>query len=117
MARRKIDYADNPDFYESITLMKAQGFIAHLLDEADVSQKELAERLGKSKASISRLLSDGRNLTLRSFGRILHALGREVSFTHSPIKGNKHTRAQLPAEPMKTWHSANSQSDRFSVAA
>lgn len=46
-----------------------------------MSQKTLAERLGVSTARVSQILSDhGRNLTLKTLGRIAHALGEDFEF-------------------------------------
>jgi len=46
-----------------------------------VSQKDLAERLGVSTARVSQYLSaHGRNLTLKTLGRIAHALGEDFEF-------------------------------------
>ena len=46
-----------------------------------VSQKQLAERLGVSTARISQILSaHGRNLTLKTLGRIANALEEDFEF-------------------------------------
>lgn len=47
------------------TLMECQG----------LSKKELAERLGVSKASVSRILSGNRNMTLDTLVKVSFALG------------------------------------------
>lgn len=46
-----------------------------------VSQKELASRLGVSAARVSQVLSaDASNLTIKTIGRIAHALGEDFEF-------------------------------------
>ena len=47
---------------------------------AEVSQQELADRLGTSKSSISRIEHGGQNITLDYVSAYAEALGREVSF-------------------------------------
>lgn len=45
------------------------------LEDNDISKKELARRLGKSKSYITQILSGSRNMTLGSFSDICFALG------------------------------------------
>ncbi len=46
---------------------------------AGLAQSEVARRIGRTKAHISRLLSGRRNMTLRSLADLLWACGLEVS--------------------------------------
>jgi len=71
-----------------MALGQAQNLVAKIMKEKQVTRTELAARLGKGRSAITRLLSDGRNLTMKSFGRILHALGVEPLFDWAEIKGN-----------------------------
>lgn len=54
-----------------------------LLHELDISKKELARRLGKSKSYVSQILSGARNMTLGTFSDICFVLDKtaKVSFT------------------------------------
>lgn len=45
------------------------------LEDTDISKKELARRLGKSKSYVTQILSGSRNMTLGSFSDICFALG------------------------------------------
>ncbi|UJZ96477.1 helix-turn-helix domain-containing protein [Photobacterium damselae subsp. damselae] len=45
------------------------------LEDNDISKKELARRLGKSKSYITQILSGSRNMTLGSFSDICFSLG------------------------------------------
>ncbi|MGL0931795.1 helix-turn-helix transcriptional regulator [Vibrio vulnificus] len=45
------------------------------LEDNDISKKELARRLGKSKSYITQVLSGSRNMTLGSFSDICFSLG------------------------------------------
>lgn len=48
------------------------------MEQLGVSRAQLAERMGKSKAYVSQLLSGSRNMTLRSLADISFALGLEI---------------------------------------
>jgi len=49
-----------------MALGQAQNLVAKIMKEKQVTRTELAARLGKGRSAITRLLSDGRNLTLKS---------------------------------------------------
>lgn len=55
------------------------------MEEMGVSRTELAERMGKSKAYVSQLLSGSRNMTLRSLAAISFALGLEIPKVTFPL--------------------------------
>ncbi len=55
------------------------------MEEMGVSRTELAERMGKSKAYVSQLLSGNRNMTLRSLAAISFALGLEIPKVTFPL--------------------------------
>jgi len=48
------------------------------MEELGVNRVQLAERMGKSKAYVSQLLSGSRNMTLRSLADISFALGLKI---------------------------------------
>lgn len=62
-------------FEESFLTFTTAARIQNLLDGLGISQAELARRLGKSQAWVSRLLSGRQNLTLKSLARIGFTLG------------------------------------------
>ena len=74
-------FRENPDFYEELALLKAQEAIAKLMKNSGTTRTELAKALNQSKAHVTGLLSDGRNLTLRTFARICFYLKSELDFT------------------------------------
>lgn len=65
------------------------------MEDRGVTKKRLAEKLGKSKASVSQMLSGERNMTLRTLASICFELGVEVevkvgngvSVKHQPLCG------------------------------
>ncbi len=56
----------------------AAEFVARLMEEQGVNKAELARRLGKSRAWVTRLLSGSANMTMRTFAELVYALGAEV---------------------------------------
>lgn len=82
------DFRDSLAFHEELAIAKAQELIASLMEGSDVSRADLARRLGQSKAHVTNLLSDGRNLTLRSLAKVCYHLGAELSLEAEPIAGN-----------------------------
>jgi transcriptional regulator with XRE-family HTH domain len=52
--------------------------ILEIMEEKGISRSELAERLGVSKAAISKLLNNGSNMTLKRLLTIAEALDHEV---------------------------------------
>ena len=83
----------DPLFYEELTLLKAQEKIAELMKENNISKTELAALLNQSKAHVTELLSDGRNLTLKTFGRICFHLNAELDF-QTYLIGARHSLKQ-----------------------
>lgn len=65
-------------------ILTATELIEGVLQEQHVNRKELAKRLGSSKAHVSQLLSGERNMTLRTLAKIAHHLGHEVHIEIRP---------------------------------
>jgi transcriptional regulator with XRE-family HTH domain len=53
--------------------------LSEAMDKAGVSKSQLAEKLGKSAAFVTQILSGGRNLTLRTVADVADALGTRVT--------------------------------------
>lgn len=70
--------------------------IHYVLEERGMSQKDLAEVLGKKESEISKWLSGKHNFTLKSISKIESALGIDLLYT-----GNKIKEINLPIEI--TW--------------
>lgn len=59
-------------------VLSIQVALQNAMTRGGVSQKELADRLGVSPARVSQILSEsGANLTVKTIGKIAHALGEE----------------------------------------
>ena len=91
------DFKNDPIFYEELTILKAQEKIAELMKSNNISKTELAKSLNQSKAHITELLSDGRNLTLRTFSRICFHLNAEIDF-QTYLIGAKHSVKKLTSD-------------------
>ena len=64
---------------QEMFVVQAQVKINRLMREHNVSQAELARRMGVSEARVSSMFSNDKNFTLRTIGRILHAIGEEAA--------------------------------------
>ncbi len=80
------DFMNDAEFHEDLAIMAAQERIAELMKEKGISRAELAQLLGKSKAFVTKLLSDRQNLTIRTFANVLYHLGEDAEFGSIPIK-------------------------------
>lgn len=60
--------------------------ILKLMEQKGLKQKELAERMGKSEAEVSKLLGGMHNYTLRSLAKIEAALGSTIITTPINVK-------------------------------
>lgn len=52
--------------------------IRYLLESQQITQKELARRMGKRESEVSKWLSGKHNLTLRSLAKLEAALGADI---------------------------------------
>lgn len=63
--------------------------VVAILHRRGMSQRELAQRLGKSEAEVSRMLSGLHNLTLKTLTKLEVALGEDIITT--PLKAAEQT--------------------------
>jgi len=56
-------------------------YIHTLLESKNMTQRDLADKMGKSESEISKWLSGGHNLTLRTLAKIQDAIGEEIIVT------------------------------------
>ena len=100
--------------------------LCRLMSESNVSRSDLAQRMGKSKGSISRLLSGDRNLTLRTIADLADSLEGVASFKIQPARRESAQREcqvhwignwnnsrpgswQMPAKSLVAWPDGASQ--------
>ncbi|MET0305282.1 MAG: XRE family transcriptional regulator [Solirubrobacterales bacterium] len=76
--------------------------IAGLLEEQGVSQRELAARVGRDQAQISRLLGGADNTSLKSLARFGYGLGVRLVIVGVPFESREGTPAAADP-PIPEW--------------
>jgi antitoxin component HigA of HigAB toxin-antitoxin module len=69
---------------EEMSLAMAQAEIQIAMDESGLKKSELADKLGRPRSFISRILSGNHNLTIRTMARVFGACGFEIRFQRAP---------------------------------
>ena len=97
-----LERQSTPEFQtERLLLEIGEELVSHL-ESQGMTQAELARRLNVSPPFVSRLLSGNPNLTLKTLGRIAHALGVRVSVfldAESAMSFRSHTKKLERSEP------------------
>jgi len=73
---------------EESALAMAQATIQNAINECGISRSELARRMVCNRSLVSRMLTGGHNLTIRTMARSMAACGFEVRFQPVPIEWN-----------------------------
>lgn len=95
---------------EEELILEAQMLIQRAINEASITQKELADLLDVRPSYVSQMLGDSaRNLTLRTIARVLHALGRRAEIR----LGDLVSSAELESAPGETSFFANDDAKGF----
>ena len=81
-----------------------------ILEDSDISKKELARRLGKSKSFVTQVLSGARNMTLGTLSDICFALGVKPCVTMRQDKN-------LPSYLDSGWTSESANSKEYREVA
>ncbi len=68
----------DPEFVAAELMININNQICIRMKEKDISQYELAHRLGKSQPFISRLLNHGTNMTLKTLAKLSLALDLKI---------------------------------------
>jgi len=69
-------------YAEEAAIARAQALICWVMDQNEVSQRALADRLSISEAAISKMLgSTPENLSVRRLARVLYALGDKLNLS------------------------------------
>lgn len=80
--------------------MQATEAIAALLQEQDMSRAELARRIGKSPAFVTKLLRGDNNFTLRTLSDVFFALNRSAHLSLGSIGEDISLCATKPSKPL-----------------
>jgi transcriptional regulator with XRE-family HTH domain len=73
------------EFERKLLYGEAAETIGALLRERGISQRELAERLGRSPSRVSRILGTGENTTLKTVADLGWALGLRFKLVATPL--------------------------------
>jgi hypothetical protein len=76
------------DVLEESALAMAQATIQNAIDDSHLSRAEMARRMGRNRALVSRMLRGSHNLTVRTMARALAVCGFEMHFERVPITWN-----------------------------
>ena len=79
------------EFAKEELAFEATELIAELMEKKHVSKTELAQRIGKSKAYVTQVLSGSRNITMHTLAGLTFALGYKAKLAAAP-------RAEAPGE-------------------
>jgi len=100
--RRREELADDPEYVAEGLALRLMEQIVRRMDEEGLSPAELADKLGVSRAYVSKFLNAPPNLTLRSLAAVALALGArpQVSLVYalSPSGGHRSTESSLVIE-------------------
>lgn len=82
-------------------ILEVTEFICKLMGDKNITRKQLADLLGKSKGFVSQLLNGGRNLTLRTVADIFYVLEYKIP----QITARKEVRQKEVSEIIEfsTW--------------
>jgi DNA-binding Xre family transcriptional regulator len=103
--------SENEAYVVESLVFSVQIALQRAMSKCGMTNKALAERLGMSPARVSQIFStNGPNLTLRTIGKIMNALGEEFEFVPKcEVEVVKTTQAFKPftvisfAAPKITW--------------
>lgn len=94
-AERLKSYANDPEFQFDLVTIEVGELIVDRLEALDLSQKQLAERLGVTPARVSQILKGNDNLTLKSLVAVATALGMRLNVGFDlDTAGARDTRAE-----------------------
>ncbi len=80
------------------------------MEDLGITRSELANRLGKSKARISQLLSGSSNMTIGTLSDIAFELGLTLDKTFREYSEQRHRIAEKPAGNAKTMPDVSAES-------
>jgi hypothetical protein len=90
------------DFERELLFAETLELMAAMLDSGQITQRELARRLGTDEGYVSRILSGGRpNLTLKTVADIGWALGFRFKLTPIPLADREATPAADDPPPAR----------------
>jgi len=91
--------------------MEITELICQVMEEQSISRAELARRLGKSRAYVTKVLRDGSNLTVKTISDVFFALGRSLRVVERPlsVRSCRLMVLEIPQEKARVTTSGNYQ--------
>ena len=80
----------HPDFYKELAILEFTEELVRAMEHAGVSRSELARRIDRSPAYITKLLRGSANFTLASMTKLALALDMELKLNLVPAQGAAH---------------------------
>jgi transcriptional regulator with XRE-family HTH domain len=77
----------HPDFYKELAILEFTEELVRAMEQAGVSRSELARRIDRSPAYITKVLRGSANFTLASMTKLALALDMELKLNLVPAKG------------------------------
>lgn len=94
---RNEQYEEHLDFERELLYGEAAETIGALVNELEISQRELAARMQRSESRVSRILNAGENTTLKTIADLGFALGLRFHLTATPLPDRD--RSPAAADP------------------
>lgn len=74
-------------YAEERAIINLTRFVNQAVESSDLSRAELANLLGTSRSFVSQVLNGSANMTLKTFGALLWAVGQQVSGVKTEVLG------------------------------
>lgn len=117
------------EYHGEALVLEVSEALQYLVEELGISRTELAQRLFVTKGAVTQALSGGKNMTIRTLGKLCYALNSEVQFefvqlgSRGAAKSNDASGSSWDAAPLQPrlhevpWQGAESQLDHKCMAA
>ncbi|MCL4784815.1 MAG: helix-turn-helix transcriptional regulator [Bryobacterales bacterium] len=96
---------ENPEFRREFAvetfILECTEVLSRVMDEERITKAELSQRLGKSRAWATQVLSGSRNLTARTLAEIAYELGIELQVSSRPVAEREESSSWRPMGSMK----------------
>lgn len=100
-----MDELDSEEFWEEQAKIEFTEALVQAMEKEGLTRSDLSEKMGKSRAYISKIINGNANLTIESMASLAHGLGKKVIFhfadpfaninvqeTYGPIHSGTDTR-------------------------
>ncbi|MFA6239665.1 MAG: helix-turn-helix transcriptional regulator [Candidatus Hydrogenedentales bacterium] len=104
--RDHVDYDRDPEFQAGYLKAAFVDDVCAAMHEMNITKSALAERLGKSRQYVTRVLNESANFTIDSMAEIATALGRQLTIrVHPSAQGATSTTSTKSTSKPRIAHS------------